>query len=510
MSDNQSNNKRIAKNTLFMYFRMLMNMAVGIITSRVTLNVLGVEDYGIYGVVGGVVAMLSFLNSSMIGATQRFLNFELGRGDEGKLNRVFCSAMNLHLLICAFVFLFLETVGLWFLNNKMVIPENRLFAAHIVYQLSILTSLLSISQVPYNSCIVAHERMDVFAYVDIGTNVMKLLIVYLLLIGNFDKLIFYSILVALVSFGAMMFNRIYCLKHFEESSFHLIWDKETIKPMINFSGWDMFANFGGIARIQGVNILINMFFGPAVNAASSIATTVSGMVLSFGNNVVIAAKPQIVKLYAQNEKAAMVNLIRNTASINFFLMAIVTIPCILELHYVLHLWLGIVPDYAVTFCSLTLIFNIYSNLSFVIISGVHATGNMKRAGITIGIIYVMVLPLTYLSFKLGHLHPWLPYAFNIALMIIGVMSNMYALKLYVKEFPFSRFLIEVVLKDSVIIALVALFIYYITVCHFEEGFVRLLATCLVSILTMGGIGFYLILPVTARRSIVNKFFKKNN
>ena len=284
MEREQSSNRRIAKNTLALYVRMFLTMVVGLYTSRVVLATLGVEDYGVYGVVGGITSMLGFLNASMSGATSRFLTFELGRGDKKRLENTFSSAMIVHMGIAAVVLVLAETVGLWFLCHKLVIPPERMTAAHWVYQLSILSSMLAITQVPYNATIIAHENMNVYAYVEILNSVLKLLIVYLLTIGDFDKLILYAVLMLAVSVTVMMTYRIYCVRHYSESHFHWVWDKTHLKPLLSFFGWNIYGNFGSIASSQGINFVINAFLGVAVNAAVSIATTVSGIVNMFASN----------------------------------------------------------------------------------------------------------------------------------------------------------------------------------------------------------------------------------
>lgn len=253
MSEEVLDNRRIAKNTLILYIRMFISMIVGLYTSRVVLNTLGVEDFGIYGVVGGVVGMLGFLNASMSGATSRFIIFELGTGDIQKLRDTFSSSLIIHIAIALIVLLFAETVGLWFLCNKLVIPDNRMEAAYWVYQLSIFSAMLSITQTPYNACIIAHEKMSVYAYIEILSIVLKLMIVYLLLIGNWDKLKLYSLLVFLVSMLIMMVYRVYCIRHFVETHFHWVWDKSILKPLFSFSGWDLYGNV--CVTVKGQSIL---------------------------------------------------------------------------------------------------------------------------------------------------------------------------------------------------------------------------------------------------------------
>ncbi len=294
MSDQSANNKRIAKNTLMLYIRMLLSMVVSLYTSRVVLEVLGVEDYGIYGVVGGVVAMFSFLNSSMAGATSRFLTFEMGRGDEQRLKDTFSSALIIHIGIALVVFILAETVGLWFLNNKLVIPDGRMHAAHWVYQLSILGMFVSVTQVPYNASIIAHEKMDVYAYIELLNVFLKLGIVYLLTIGNFDKLILYAILVLAVNVLVAVTYRFYCVRYYEESHFRCVLNREVLKPMLGFSIWEILGHFGFTFRTQGTNMVLNMFFGVIINSAVGIATTVQNVLSLFTNNVLVAIKPQII------------------------------------------------------------------------------------------------------------------------------------------------------------------------------------------------------------------------
>ena len=273
-----TSNKRIAKNALMLYIRMFISMIVGLYTSRVVLATLGVEDYGIYGVVGGVVSMMGFLNASMSGATSRFLTFELGRGDMKRLADTFSSALIVHIGIAIIVFIVAETVGLWFLCNKLVIPEDRMEAAHWVYQCSILSAMLGITQAPYNASIIAHEKMGVYAYVEILNVTLKLLIVYLLVIGDFDKLKLYAVLVLAVSVLIMLIYRIYCIRMFQETHFHFVWKKDILKPLLSFSGWNLYGNLGNMFQQQGTNFVINFFFGVVMNAAMSVGLTVANTV----------------------------------------------------------------------------------------------------------------------------------------------------------------------------------------------------------------------------------------
>ena len=304
------NNQRIAKNTLLLYFRMLITLVVSLYTSRVVLNTLGVDDYGIYNVVGGIIVILGFLNSAMAGATQRFLNVELGRNDFEQLRKVFCTSLVIHALVAGVILVIAETIGLWYLNSCMNIAEERMVAANWVYQFSVATFMVNILSVPYNATIIAHEKMSAFAYISILEVVLKLVIVYLLVLTPFDKLIFYAFLIFMVGVVLRLIYGIYCKRHFEEctiNNFKL--DKPMMKEMLSFSSWTIFGNLGFIAHTEGIALVINYFFGVAVNAASGIANQVNGVVKNFVYNFLTALNPQVVKTYAAGQYEEMHKLL---------------------------------------------------------------------------------------------------------------------------------------------------------------------------------------------------------
>jgi len=399
LDTNTSNDKRIAKNTLMLYIRMLLSMVVSLYTSRVVLNTLGVEDYGIYGVVGGVVSMFSFLNASMSGATSRFLTYEMGKGDFQKLKDTFSSALIVHMGIALVVFVLAETVGLWFLTNKLVISESRMYAAHWVYQLSILSMVVGVTQVPYNASIIAHEKMEVYAYVEILNVTLRLLIVYLLVIGDFDKLILYAILTLVVSFVIVLIYRFYCTRRFAESSFHWVWKVEILKPMLSFSGWDLFGNMSFTFKQQGTSFILNIFGGVLLNAANGIAMTVQGVISSFSYNIIQAFRPQIVKAYAMNDLRSMESLLRNACKYSIFMLMLISIPLCFEIRYVMGKWLNMVPEYASEFCQILLLQSIFSIISSCIIVGIHATGDVTKLSLYNGLSNFILLPVLYLFFK---------------------------------------------------------------------------------------------------------------
>lgn len=501
MPENTSSNKRIAKNTVFLYIRMFISLVVSLYTSRVVINVLGVEDYGIYGVVGGVVGMLGFLNSSMTGATSRFISYELGRGDKKRMSDTFSNAFLSHGLIALFVLIISETVGLWFLNNKLVIPEERVVAAQWLYQLSILSAIITIFQVPYNSAIVAHEKMGVYAYVEILHVTLKLLIVFVLQWFGVDKLILYSILQVGVTLLLFFLYLGYCNKYFDETRFHLCYDKSIIKPMLSYSGWNLYSNFAVVARQQGVNFLINIFFGPLLNAASSIATTVSTVILQFATNIVIAIKPQIIKNYAQERYDDMVRLIDMGCVINFILLSLLSIPLMCEMHYVLQLWLGIVPDYTVSFCQYSLIYNIIYNQFNVIIQGMIATGRVRKTSMANGTLLLLVVPISYISFKFGILDPSIPYIVNVIAIFFSMSFISFILSRNIKQYSFNKAMMQFFIKYMIPFWAISVIVFYVS-SFFEESFSRLITTILVSTILLIIVSFTWIIASDLRRTII--------
>ncbi len=500
------NNKRIAKNTLLLYVRMAFSMAVSLYTSRIVLSTLGVEDYGIYGVVGGIVALFSFLNASMSGCTSRFLTFELGRKDNERLCKTFSMAMYVHIAIALAVLILAEPIGLWFMHYKMQIPTDRMFAAQIVFHLSVLSMMAGVTQVPYNASLISHERMDVYAYVEMANVVLRLLIIYLLQVLDYDKLILYAILVFAVSISIAMFYRIYCIRHFMECRIHKGWYPDIFKSMLSFSGWDLYGNLSVTLRTQGVNMMLNVFFGPVMNAAASIAASVQAAVAAFAQNVTTAVRPQIIKRYASGERDSMVSLIRNAIKLNFLILLLITAPLIVELHFILHIWLGQVPDYTVSFCMFTLLFNFFASLSTILVTGIHATGKIFRPSVINGTLYLLVIPISYFTFRLGG-EAWISYLFNVLAVVCGMLSNAYTLNLYVKEFPLMKFLVRDLLPCVLLMLVVCTFSYYVRY-FMDEGWERLGVVGLLTTSVISFIGYCFIVPVSVREKVIKKAISK--
>lgn len=383
MSSLESNNKRIAKNTILLYLRMLLTIVVGLYTSRVVLNTLGVSDYGVYNVVGGIVAMLSFLNSALTAASQRFISFELGRGDKDKLKTIFCTSVTIHAILAIIIFIIAETVGLWFVNTHLNIEPTRMTAANWVYQCSILTFMLTIVSVPYNSCIVAHEHMNAFAYVSILEVILKLLIVFLLLVINYDKLITYGILVLCVAFIIRLIYGLYCKRHFEECTYHFIFNKTLFKEMFSFAGWSVVGNLGFSFKDQVANVILNIFFGTVINAARGVALQVNGIISGFSSNFIMALNPQITKQYATGNIQNSMNLVYAGCRYSFYLLALVSIPVIINMDYILKLWLYNVPEYTSEFLKLALVAALINSIAQPLVTALQATGKIKIFQISI-------------------------------------------------------------------------------------------------------------------------------
>ena len=410
-----TNSRRIAKNTLLLYVRMLFTMAIGLYTSRVVLNTLGVTDYGIYNVVGGVISLLGFITSSMAGASSRYITYDLGKGDMAVMKRTFGNIISIHFVLAGVVFLVGETLGLWFVLNKLQIPSERMTAAFWVYQFSVFSAILGVVSVPYNAAIIAHERMKAFAYIGIVDALLKLLIVYLLLVVPYDKLIVYAMLL----FCVQVFDRVvygwYCVRNFEEARAKCTFDKSLFKKIFGFAAWTMNGNLAIIGYTQGINILLNLFFGPAVNAARGVAVQVQGVVQSFCSNFQTALNPQLTKSYAQNDLHRMHKLLTQSSKFSFFLLFLIALPVMFEAPLVLGWWLGIVPEHTVNFLRLILCSSMLATLSNPLIVSVHATGSIKKFRIVEGTMLLSIVPIAYLLLKLFSIRP--EYVFFVHIII---------------------------------------------------------------------------------------------
>ena len=447
-----TNKQLIAKNTLLLYVRMLFIMGVSLFTSRVVLNTLGVEDFGIYNVVGGVVAMLAFLNSAMSTSTQRYLTFELGKGDSDKLKLVFMTSIYSHALISLVVVVAMETVGLWFMTTQMVIPSARMSAALWVFHLSIAMTVVSIMSTPYNAAIIAHEKMSAFAYISIFEVALKLAIVYLLYIGTFDKLILYAILLLVVQLIVRFTYSAYCTRHFEETQLRKLYDKNLFREMSVFAGWNLWGNLAGVFMSQGLNLLLNMFFGPVVNAARGVAVQVQAAVVQLGGNLQMAMTPQITKTYARGERDEMHRLVFRSAKFTFCLLFVLSLPIITGIDWILKLWLGVVPEHTAIFVILMLCYSIINSMATPLMVSAAATGNVKLYQSVVGGILLLTLPVAYIVLKIGG-NPASVFVSELAVGVIAFVVRLFIIRPMI-HLSLRRFASQVIVPCA-IVAIVA-------------------------------------------------------
>lgn len=441
MSESSSNNKRIAKNTLLLYFRTFLLMAITLYTSRVVLATLGVDDYGIYNVVGGFVAMFAVISGALSSSISRFITFELGHGDKDKLSKIFSTSVNIQIILGILILILGETIGIWFLNTQMNIPVERMYAANWVLQCSLISFIINLISVPYNAAIIAHEKMKAFAYVSILEAVLKLAIVYLLLVSDSDKLILYAILHVAVALLIRLVYGIYCNRNFIECRYHFVYDKSLLKEMTGFAGWNFLTNGAYILNTQGVNLLINIFFGVAINAARGIATQVDAAIMQFVNNFTTAINPQIIKSYAAGDKEAMFKLVCRGSKFSYFLLLFFAIPFICEAETILSLWLKEVPAHTVTFFRLTVLasmVNIIGNSQY---TACQATGKIRNYTIIITSIGCMVFPITWLLYK-WELSVECTYYIYILIYLILDIVRLFLMRSLL-QFPIKMFVREV-------------------------------------------------------------------
>lgn len=447
-NENTVDNKRIAKNTALLYVRMLFSMGVGLFTSRVILTSLGVVDYGINNVVGGVVAMFGFLNAAMTTSTQRYLTYELGRGDIQKLRVTFMTSLYIHVIIAVAVVILAETIGLWFMNNKIVIPAGREEAAAFCYQLAIISTVVSILSYPFNAAIVSHEKMGAFAYISILDILLKLGVAYVLYMVDYDKLIVYSSLMLCVQVLMTSIYYIYCLAHFDETRFRRLWNPELLREMGSFAGWNMWGNVAYILFTQGINILLNMFFGPVVNAARGVAVQVQGAITQFAGNFQTAINPQITKTYSQNDLENMHRLIYRSSKFTFFLLLCLSLPVFLEVDVILRLWLKTVPDYSSVFLRLMLCVAIIDSIANPLMISAAATGKVKVYQSVVGGILLAIVPISYVVLKLGG-EPYSVFIVHLCVCIVAFIVRLFIIKPMIR-IKISDYVVNVVAKCAAV------------------------------------------------------------
>jgi O-antigen/teichoic acid export membrane protein len=429
-----ADNKRIAKNTLFLYFRMILIMGVTLYMSRVVLDKLGVDDFGLYNVVGGVVGMLSFLNGTLSIGTSRFLTYELGTGDSDKLRQTFSTALYTHVILAVIILIAMESFGLWYVYNKMIIPPDRFSACVWVFHLSILTTLVAITQVPYTATIMAHERMEIYAYISIFEAFAKLGVCFLLSYGNIDRLILYASLLFFVQLIVSLCYRIYSIKNFEESRLSRTFNKAILKRLLSFSGWNIMANISNTLGNQGTLVLINLFFTSAIAAAQSVAGQVSVAIMVFVNNFRNAINPQVIKLYAAGDKKGSKKLTLETTVYCFDLILMLGLPAIVVMDRLMHIWLVEVPEYAVLFTQWIIVRNIIGTFSSSFYTPMLAANKMKINSIAAVILGIGEFVLLYVFLKIGFGPMWIQYLGCIAAIGFSLIVKPFVL---IKQIDYS-------------------------------------------------------------------------
>lgn len=478
-----SNNKRIAKNTIYLYFRMLITMVVGLYTSRVVLNTLGVEDYGINNVVGGVIAMFSLISASISGSIGRFLTFELGRGNMDALKKVFSTSVTIQIILSIIIVVIAEIVGIWFLNNKLQIPADRMYAAHWVFHCSIISFVIGLISLPYNASIISHEKMNVFAYMSILETILKLVIVYMLVISPFDKLITFSILGVAVSIIIRLIYGWYCKRNFEECTYNFSLNKKLFKEMFSFAGWELFGSSAGILRENGSSILINIFTKSTIaNAAAGIAGTLTSVISGFVSNFTMAFSPQITKFYASQKFEDLIKLIYMGCKFSPYMMLVLAMPIFFNTKYILMLWLGNVPDHTVNFVVITILFMFNELISRPLITAKLATGKIRNYQIVVGGVLLLTLPIAYIALILGAPIEAVFFA-KFATSFIATFVRLYMLRGDIPGLSVKHFLLNVYMR-VVLVGLSASILPIMSYLLISNELLQFISTSIISVMSV--------------------------
>ncbi|NLD93699.1 MAG: lipopolysaccharide biosynthesis protein [Fibrobacter sp.] len=496
-----TNNKTIAKNTIFLYVRMFVSMVISLYTSRIVLQTIGVVDFGIYNIVGGVVSMLIFLKNSMAISVQRFLNFELGKNNIENLKKIFSISLMVHCVIALLVFIVAETIGQWFLYTRLNIPYDRLGAANWVYHFSVISCMFSIIQVPYIAVIVSREKLNIYAYISIVDVILKLLIVYLLVNSSIDKLVLYAMLTTSVAFIGMMITILYCLKTFSEAHFHFCADIKIVREITTFAGWSMLGEIAWVCTLQGVNIILNIFYGPIVNAARSISFQVNTNIYLLVSNFQTALNPQIIKNFATGNIVAMENLIVKGTKFSYYLLLLISLPILIETEFVLQMWLNYVPAYTVIFCRIVLINSLIDVLGNTYATAARAYGKIMRYQIIVSSVLVMNLPLSYIMLKIGKTPEYTLYIYGF-IAIVLVFVRLFLLN---KMIGLSLILfIKSVLLSVTIVTLSSMIFPMLVYIVMPTGLFRFIITVIISFFSVGFSTYYFGMNRSDRKLVVEK------
>lgn len=488
---------------------MMVTMIISLYTSRIVLQVLGVDDYGIYQAVGGIVGFLSFINNALSAGTSRFITYGLGVGDLNKLKSIFSTTFTGHVILAFIIVIIAETVGLWFLHNKMVIPSDRLNAAEWVYHLSIIAAFFTLTQVPFNACIIAHEKMTVYAYVSIIDAACRLLIVYLLLIGQIDKLILYAILHVVLQLSFLLFYRFYSIHHFEEVQFHLNIEKKVFREIIGFSGWNFFSQVSIAINNQGILLLLNMFFSPSIVTARSISIQVNMAVNQFLTNFQTAATPQIVKKYAASDYVGSKRLLLNTAKYSYYLMLLLVFPICMSANELLTLWLGVVPEYTAIFLQLILVQSLFQVFDTSLYGALNAMGRLKENAIISPLAGYICFTIVYVLFRNGASPVALSWSMLVTCAIVGLIVKP-LLIIHIANYTWwdiFSLLIPCVKVTLFSLPLPLGLTYYLkqSECSIYVQFVIVVITCMLSVVCSS---WFIGIPSELRRKIIEVLKKR--
>ena len=505
MADISANNKRIAKNTLVLYVRMFIMMAISLYTSRVVLKILGVEDFGIYNVVGGIVSMMGVINGAMSVSTTRYLTFELGKGDMVRLKQTFRMCVNIYGLLALILLILSETIGLWFLNTQLVIPDDRMVAANWLFQFSILSAIFSLLTNPYNAVIISREKMSIYAYISLADAVLKLAIVYLLLFIPFDKLIVYGFLLMLLIILNTSIYFIYCNRKYQESRYSFYWETTLFKQLLSYTGWNLFGSASSLVKGQGLNILLNMFFNPSVNAARGIAYQVNTTVNQFFTNFYTAVRPQITKYYAQQDLDNMFKLVFRSSKMAFFLILLISLPLIIEAPYVIQLWLGQLPEYVVPFMRLILVITAVDAMANPLMTTAHATGKIALYQFVVGTMTILNIPISYTLLYYGG-DPLTVFYISLIIAILNLFIRLWIVKRLV-DFPVWDYVRTVLLTCVLVCVISAVIPCVVYELLQDDNFVRFMIVCVLSV-SSSLFAMYVVGLSAEERQIVMKYAKK--
>lgn len=502
MLQTSDNNKRIAKNTIFLYFRMLFLLGVGLFTSRVVLSSLGAQDYGIYNVVGGFISMFTIFNAGLTSATQRFITFDLGKGNLKELRDTFSTCVIIYMMIALVILVFAEVGGVWFLENKLTIPTDRLYAARWVFQLSLITLIIGLVSTPYNALIVSHERMGAFAWISIYEALAKLAVAYQIYVTSYDKLIVYAVMLCIVQLSVRIIYNVYCNRNFKESKviFNFNWAK--IKKIYGFTGWAMFGGLANIGFTQGLNVLLNMFFNPVVNAARGVAVQVQNIINGFVLNFQTALNPQIIKSYAKGDTSYMFKLIFASSKFSFLLLFVMSLPVMLEAETLLELWLKEVPKYTPLFFRLIIITTMIDGISNPFMRAVDATGNIKKYQIIVGGILLMIVPVSYVVLKLGGA-PYSVFIVHICMSFLAFLMRLYLVRKLI-NYSIMMYWKNVLSRLIVVVIISVVFSLFVRT-KMEPSLIRLIVVSLFSASAVLLLSYNIALLPNERALLKNKF-----